>query len=421
MQKKEGFKRVLSIIVGIVLLLVTIFLVREFMLGPKDENIFDDEIRIGLIAPLSGSSTAGGEEMKRGVELAVNNINKSGGIAGHKLSLITYDDKSDPEETIKAAKSLIFLDRVEAIIGPFSSDSSLAIMGIINNLGIPMITPVAMADEINIADDYVFRNTLGASMAQKKVNDFVKGQGRYILLDGFDAKTIGIIWQNDTWGSEMAELVRLDLERIEKQDTLLFSESFSLGEDDFSKLFKKYKHNYPDIIYVVSSGKEAIEIVKSGRNQGYTGLFYGEGGFNSVEFDKELGEYANGCLFSSQWHPYFSTPMSDVFLTSYMHANDGVPNMFAAISYEAVYILKESFLGVIGFIERDDFNELLRQRIADTGKISGITGNIYMDKNGQCSRPMFILQKRWTGMNIQSVIIYPKKYSQGDLIWDFTL
>ncbi|MEL7568729.1 MAG: ABC transporter substrate-binding protein, partial [Bacillota bacterium] len=419
---KSNIHKMASIIVAIILFVVSFFLIKEFTLNSTNNHFIGKDVKIGLIAPLTGSSRSGGESMKKGVELAVNNINENGGIGGHKLTLIIRDDKGISSQAVKVAKDLIFLDNVEAIIGPFNSDSCLAIMGLVNNLEVPLITPIAMADNINLANDYVFRNTLGASASQMKINSFTKSsQDEYILLEGFGSKTIGILWQGDKWGEEMQEIVLSDLIDLGREDALLFSEPFEIGGSDFSSFFKNHKDNYPDLMYIVSSGSESIDIVKAGREQDYKGLFYGEGGFNYETFDEELLEYADGCIFSTQWHPSFSTPMSDVFLEAYMQTYNDVPNMFTAISYEAVYILKDSLVPIIHNLSRDDFRQILQKELATPRTINGITGPLSFDQNGQCDRPMFILQKRWTGRNVQSVIVYPEKYSQGQIDWNFEL
>lgn len=403
------------------ILIFTLFFFAYKLLFEKKEIPSDSkEVRIGLIAPLTGSNQSGGLSMKNGVELAINKINQSGGISGTKLTLSVYDDQGVPEQTVKAAKELIFIDNVEAIIGPFSSNCCLAVKGLVNSCGVPLITPIAMADEINLESDYVFRNTLGATTAQRKINAFAGYMnGEYIMLEGFGAKTVGLLWQEDAWGMEMQQLVQTDLKALGRENSLIFNESFAFDQSSYKAVFDKYKDRYPDLIYIISSGKESVQIVKDARDSGFAGLLYGEGGFNYSSFDSELGAYADGCLFSTQWHPSFSTPMSDVFLKAYISEYGDVPNMFSAISYEAVYILKNSLERVIAYLPKDNFRDILNQDLSRPKRIEGITGAVYFDEKGQCDRPMFILQKRWDGRSIQSFIIYPVKYSQSKIKWNF--
>ena len=414
-------KRLIKLFLYIVLILVFIGFAYQLFFHSKEVSSEGKEIKIGLIAPLTGSNESGGLNMKNGVELAVNRINQNGGIAGTRLSLVIYDDQGIPESTVKGAKELIFIHNVEAIIGPFSSDCALAIKGLINNCGTPLISPVAMVDELNLENDYIFRNTLGATTSQQKFNQFSSNINSrdYVLLEGFVSQTLGILWQNDAWGFEMQELVKKDLEALNRSEALIFSEPFGFDQKSYLSLLDAYGEDFPDLLYLISSGKESIQIVRDAREAGFTGLIYGEGGLNYADFDTELGPLADGCLFSTQWHPSFSTPMSDVFLKEYLRAYDELPNMFAAISYEAVYILRESLTRVIHFLPKDNFREILQKDLSVPRKINGITGPIYFDEKGQCDRPMFTLQKRWDGKAIQSFIIYPKRYSQSEIKWNF--
>lgn len=241
------------------------------------------------------------------------------------------------------------------------------------------------------------------------------------MLDGFGAKTLGISWQNDVWGKEMQQMVIDDLNFIKRSDTLLFSEPFASGQTDFNDYFAALEGEFPDLIYVISSGDESIDFVRAARKAGFTGLLFGEGGFNYSSFNTELEAYADSCIFSTQWHPTFSTPMSDVFLKTYLAEYDDMPDMFSAMSYEAMYILKSSLLRTLHLIRRDDYKSLLRDDLATQRIMDGITGKIFFDSNGQCDRPVFVLQKKWDGRRIQSLILYPAEYSQSNPKWNFDL
>ena len=239
----EFKKRPLLSIVGVVLFIIILFgsIVSLF----HDSRVYQkesDTIKIGLLAPISGSLQSGGSSLKKGAELAVQNINENGGILGTQLELFIYDDNGIAFLSEKGVKHLVFLENVEAIIGPFSSDSCLAIIGLVNNIGIPLITPISMSDAINKEDDYVFRNTLGVIESQNKINEFVtQSKNEYLMLEGFGAKSIGILWQDDTWGSEMQLAVLSDLAKLGREDVIVFNESFALGQKSYSNLFDKYK------------------------------------------------------------------------------------------------------------------------------------------------------------------------------------
>lgn len=411
------------LMMGIIALLIVMFL---FTIITKNETVFNDKepVKVGLVGPWTGSSGKNGISMREGAEIAVENINSNGGIDGREVLLIEYDDKGQPQECIRAVNRLIFQDEVVAIIGPFNSANCLAVMDLINENKVPLITPIAMADEINKENDFVFRNTLGIKEANKKTNDFVNThKGEYLVLEGMGCETMGMMWENDVWGQKMADTVIETLDMLGKSDQLIFSEPFELGQANYQEVFEKHKYESPDVIYVIALADEAITIVREGREQGYKGLFYGEGGFNSIDFDQQLGKLADGSLFCTQWHPSFSTPMSDIFIKKYTTKyKEKVPDMFAAITYEAFYILKNALENCNRSIDTLPlYREELRNLIAHTRNFNGVSGKISFDEVGQCDRPEFLLQKRWDGRKINSFIIYPEEYSQGQVNWSFEL
>lgn len=356
--------------------------------------------------------------MEKGVRLAVDTINSNGSLPGIKLELVIRDDRNDPQLAKAVTKDLILKEQVQVLIGPYSSECCLAITDVVNQYKTPLIVPVAMADKIITGSDYVFRNTLSVRNAQNKINEYVNvNKKEYTLLEGFNADSIGIMWQKDSWGKNMQKRVIKDMKALGKEKALAFNQSFDLGTSDFTGFFNAQKDNFPDVIYVISSGEEAMSIVSQGRALHYKGLFYGEGGFNYADFDVAMKEKADGCLFTSQWHPSFSTPMSDVFVQLYSKKYDSIPDMFAAISYEAVYILQNSLKRIK--LSADNLNHALRKDLSIPKKLDGLSGTITFDENGQCDRPMFMLQKRWDGSSLQSFIVYPSQYAQGKFEWNF--
>lgn len=179
---------------------------------------------------------------------------------------IEYNNKGSLSECSAGVKKLAISHGVTAIIGHFNSSCARAIIDLVNNLKIPLLTPAAMSDEINLKDDYIFRNTLGIQEAENKINSFCDFKnGKYIMLDGF----------------------------------------------------------------------------------------------NVDSFDRELGELAQGCLFSTQWHLSFSTPMSDLFMKLYTKKFKDVPDMFSAISYEGTYILYDSLIKTESYYGKDNFKQYL--------------------------------------------------------------
>jgi branched-chain amino acid transport system substrate-binding protein len=368
--------------------------------GGEEETADEAVIKIGIVGPWTGASADNGQSMARGIEIAIADINDAGGIKGYMLEGVPYDDQGIPEESVNAVNKLIFEDEVLAIVGPFNSACGLADLEVINREGVPMITPVAMADDIIRGPDFMFRNTLGnKEAAEVQAGNVPEGQNLYTDVVG--CERVAILWENDDWGKGMSDQAVFEFERLEQMDHLVANVPFNVGTTDFYPILTPVLEKDPDIIYCVALAAEAIQIVKQARELGYEGLFMGEGGFNAQEFDKTLGELAYGCLFFAQWHEDFEYELSKQFVASHKKRHpDKVADMFTAIAYEAMYIVKDA---IERAEESDDlavWRDNVRAAIAETKDFQGVSGTISFDENGQAMRPIVGMQKTPEGAKI---------------------
>src|SRR5262245_36336584 len=133
-----------------------LFLVFLILTACKSAQEKSVEIPIGLYAPLTGNMASFGNTVKRGIELGVEELNKSG-LQGKHFKLIVEDDQGKPEEAQSAVSRLINRDRVVAILGEPSSSSSLAGAPICQQFRVPMITPAATNIKVTQQGDFIFR------------------------------------------------------------------------------------------------------------------------------------------------------------------------------------------------------------------------------------------------------------------------
>lgn len=399
----------------LVLLLVLALVISSFAGCAKSGDAVSTDaksLKIGLVGPWTGASAQNGVSMKRGVELAVQDINAAGGAKGYQLELVAYDDQSIPEESVNAVTKLVSQDNVLAIVGAFNSACTLADMEVTNREKVPQITPISMSDDVNKNDDFMFRNTLGATQAGE-VFDALAGPGKMVLTDGTNSNKVAILWENDDWGKGMSDAVMLTAEKLGQTDKFVANVPYNPGTTDFYPILTPLLEKNPDMIYCVSLATEAIQIVKQARELGYKGLFLGEGGFNAQEFDTSLGELAYGALFSTQWHSSFQFPLSKQFYASFKAAYpDSEPDMFSAISYEAVYIVKDSIERATDTPEDiSTWRIALRDAMAQTKDLAGVCGPVTFDNVGQSKGLIYVLQKTADG----PVIVLPKDVAGGEI------
>src|SRR5262245_9935534 len=116
------------------------------------------DIVIGMYGSLTGDGASFGQSSREGTQLAVDEINGSGGLlGGRKFKLLIEDDQSKPDEASNAVTKLITQDKVAAVLGEVASRRSLAAAPVAQRYKIPMITPSSTNERVTEVGDYIFR------------------------------------------------------------------------------------------------------------------------------------------------------------------------------------------------------------------------------------------------------------------------
>src|ERR1019366_4859792 len=116
-----------------------------------------NEIRIGEYGALTGAQATFGISTRDGIQLAVDEINASGGINGKTLKVILVDDQGKPEQAAVAVTKLITQDQVQVVLGEVASSLSLAAAPLCQERKIPMISPSSTNPKVTQVGDYIFR------------------------------------------------------------------------------------------------------------------------------------------------------------------------------------------------------------------------------------------------------------------------
>ena len=109
--------------------------------APRDSSaeLSGEAVKVGVVVPLTGAQAIFGEDLRHGMELAVEKVNAEGGVLGGKLELVIEDDATQAAQSATAATKLIVQDKVAAIVGTNGSSGSLAMMEVAVQYGIPLL------------------------------------------------------------------------------------------------------------------------------------------------------------------------------------------------------------------------------------------------------------------------------------------
>lgn len=340
-----------------------------------------DTIKVGEYASLTGKEAGFGQTSHHGIVLAVEEINRAGGVLGKPLQLVTEDDETKAGESATAAKKLISRDKVVALLGEVSSTRSLEAAPIAQAAKIPMVAPAATNEKVTQVGDYIFRVCFIDPFQGKVMARFAK--------DDLHATRVAIL-------SSVSNAYSLGLAKAFRETftanggEVVAEKSFSEGDKDFRAQLTAVKAIPVDAVFVPSYYTEAALIVRQARDLGINVPFFGGDGWEDEQLLKIGGDAMNGCYYSTHFSAQNTDPVVVDFVKKYEARWGGEqPGAFAALGYDSVYVLVDA-------IKRAGTTQepQLRDALAATKNIRGVTGVTTLDADRNASKPATIIAIR---------------------------
>lgn len=335
-------------------------------------------LRIGFFIPLTGAQSSFGTDALRGANLAIDQINKDGGLFKRPLKLVVRDTESKPEVTADVVKELIEKDKVIALLGEIASDRSLVAAPIAQQHGIPMITPGATHQGVTAVGDFIFRVGYTDYFQAAAMSEFARS---------IDAKKAAILFDpSNPYSADLAAIFKTDF--TAKGGTLAAEATYQTGAVDFSEQLNAIKARLPEVVFLPSYYKDAARIIAQARQLGLDMPFLGTDGWDSPEFLQVGGEAVNNCYFSSHFSAENKTPLVETFVAAYSAANNNMPPPpLAALAYDSVNLLVDALRRA----EKTDAT-LLKDALAATKDFPGVTGTITFDENRNPTKPTLVIR-----------------------------
>jgi branched-chain amino acid transport system substrate-binding protein len=251
-------------------------------------------IKVGVVLPLTGEQAKFGEIEKNSFLMALEKVNKAGGIKGRPVELIIEDDTSKPDVGRSAVEKLISRDNVVMVTGGYSSSVTYAMCAVAQQRKVPFLVTTGSADDITEKGwDYVFRINPPVSEYPKALEIFLK--------EVVKPQSVAVLHENTLFGqSGSKEFVKLCESAGIK---VLVKEGYEHGAVDFKPLLMKTKAAKPDFIYMISYVMDAALLMRQSKELDLNPkLFVGGGaGFTLPEFAKNAGEAAEYVFSADLW------------------------------------------------------------------------------------------------------------------------
>ena len=245
-----------------------------------------DPVYIAWVGPLTGDSSNDGITEQNTLTLAVKAINDKGGILGHELVIDYYDDAANANEAINIANKIIDEDKYIAVIGSYTSTTSMNMAYIYQEEGMVQYSPTASHADYSSIGDYIFRNTPTQSQETAEYANFV--------YNDLGIKTVAIIYQSDDWGVNINDIFTKNYEALGGK--VLKAENFvPSSTKDFASLVTSAKATGAEAIFLVAYYADSASIVMKIRDLEYNGQVIVTSTCLKQAFTDTAGAAADGC------------------------------------------------------------------------------------------------------------------------------
>jgi len=257
--------------------------------GADEIGVSSDRILFGQAAALNGPSSALGRGMRDGILAAFAEINAKGGIHGRKLELISRDDGYDPDRSVDQTIKLIQDDRVFALIGAVGTPTTTATVPIAKAKNVPVIGPFTGAGFLRKPDLPNVVNIRASYGAEAE--EWIKH-----LTEDLHLKNIAIFYQDDSFGRDGLEGVKLALE---KRGLELTAEgTFERNTKVVGSALRTLKRAEPEAVVMVGTYGPCAEFIKQARKTGFNPVFVNISFVGANALAKELGSDGQGVVVS---------------------------------------------------------------------------------------------------------------------------
>ena len=248
-------------------------------------------ITVALVAAMSGGSALSGEAIKRGLTVAIDEINARGGLlGGRKLELVIRDEEGNPSKGVTAARDVIEREKAVVVFGGLHSPVGLAMLPVFHELKVPYVGTWAAATAITRngkSPNFMFR----VSANDDIVDHFLAKH----VVEKLGKKKPGVILENTPWGASNQEGLGKWLTKLGAAPVGF--EKFNWGDPDMSPQLLRLKNGGADAVVMVANAPEGAQVVKSKAKIGWPAPIVSHWGISGGRFAELTGELSEAVVF----------------------------------------------------------------------------------------------------------------------------
>ncbi|MDI3472726.1 MAG: branched-chain amino acid transport system substrate-binding protein [Thermotogaceae bacterium] len=328
-------------------------------------SLLSAQIKLAAILPITGASSAFGQQGKQGLLLAMEMYPT---VLGKKVEIVFIDTKSEKVEAANAFTRAIDYEKVVAIIGEISSSNTLAGSAIAEKKKVPTITPTATNPLVTQGKRYVFRvcfiDPFQGFIAAKFAHEDLKAKKVAIFTDIEQDFCVGL-----------ASFFKKNFTSFGGE---IFEEYYRTGDQDFSAQLTDALSKNPDLLYVPGYYTEVALIARQARQFGYYGPILSADGCEAQQLINIGGDAVENLYYTTHYHPDAAqTDIAEVFVQRFEEKFNERPSALSALIFDA-YLMILKAIETANSTDPEDIANALR----NIKNFKGVTGIINMGEDG---------------------------------------
>ena len=337
-----------------------------------------EPIKVGVTVSLSGDYAAPGSEQLQGIQMWAHDLNARGALLGRPVEIVYYDDKSDAETSEALYERLVSEDKVDLLLGPYSSGLTLAAARVAERHHFPMVATGASSMDIwSRGNKYIFQVDAPADTYLNLVITSAKKAG---------LGTMALLYEGSDFPRQVAEGVRAQAAKQGME--IVFDDEFAQNTTDFAAMVERIRAKNPDVVIGLTYLDGSIAIMKQAKKSGLSPkAFVFTVGPALPQFGEALGSDAEGVLGVVAWMAAAHLPMALDFAFRSQEHYGQVASVYNAYGYGAGQVL-EAGVRLAGSLDK----EAIRTQLG-TMRFRSILGAYHVDDTGkQLDKKTYVMQ-----------------------------
>lgn len=328
--------------------------------------------QIGAILPLTGDASSYGQDAKAAIEIALEQHRDR-----HAKSTITCvfeDDQMAASKAVSAINKLIQAGKPIAVVGAFSSSSTLAIAPIAEKNKIVLISPTASSPDISKSGDFIFRNWPSDALE-------VETMVRSVRTFAPEVKTLALVAVQNDYGAGAVPFVRKGIGKVGL--TLVKEEYFAPGTTDFRAMLEAMKSVTPDAIYFIGYYSEVALALRQARDIGLKSRVLSVSAIEDSKLIQVAREAAEGLVYTRpKRSPAANNPLVSDFVNKFSLRSGKEPSIAARQAYDAIRLI------IDGIEKGARTSEAIRTHLESVSDFQGAGAVFSFDGNGDAVIPV---------------------------------